>query len=111
MKTASRLHRQGPVAACTLPRQNQTFHSLSGLFLSGAMVVAIAIPQLPADAQKTMIQPSDIANLKRVEEPAISPDGKLVAYTVDTPVAAGKPRDAHIWLASAAGDSAARPFG
>jgi hypothetical protein len=47
-------------------------------------------------AQKTLIQPADIVHIKRVEAPVISPDGKLVAYTVDTPVAVGKLRDAHI---------------
>lgn len=63
-----------------------------------------------AAAQKAMIEPADIANLKRVEGPRISPDGKLVAYTVDTPVAAGKHRDAHIWLASTDQTAAPRPF-
>lgn len=108
MKSASRLHRQSLVTRCTFSRRNPTPHLFSGLFLVGA--VAISLLPLPALAQKTVIQPSDIANLKRVEEPAISPDGKLVAYTVDTPVAAGKPRDAHIWLATAAGNPVARPF-
>ncbi len=61
-------------------------------------------------AQKVMIQPSDIANLKRVAAPRISPDGSLVVYTVDTPVAAGKHRNAHIWLASTGEPGAARPF-
>jgi dipeptidyl aminopeptidase/acylaminoacyl peptidase len=72
--------------------------------------IAIVSPLLMANAQKTTIQPADIANLKRVETPMVSPDGKLVAYTVDTPVAAGKHRDAHIWLTSAGNTPAARPF-
>jgi dipeptidyl aminopeptidase/acylaminoacyl peptidase len=61
-------------------------------------------------AQKAMIQPSDIANLKRVEAPHISPDGTLIVYTVDVPVAAGKHRDAHIWMVPSNHSSAARPF-
>jgi len=77
---------------------------------SGAIALAIATPALVAHSQKTTIQPADIANLKRVEGPVVSPDGKLVAYTVDTPVAAGKPRDAHIWLASAGKTAPASPF-
>ncbi len=60
-------------------------------------IIAIASS---AAAQKATVQPSDIANLKRVEAPRVSPDGALVAYTVDIPVAAGKHRDAHIWLVS-----------
>ena len=63
-----------------------------------------------AQAQKTVVEPADIVHLKRVEAPMVSPDGKLVAYTVDTPVAAGKHRDAHIWLAPADQAGAARPF-
>ncbi|HEY1646423.1 MAG TPA: S9 family peptidase [Terracidiphilus sp.] len=65
---------------------------------------------LPLRAQKATIQPSDIANLKRVGAPRISPDGSLVAYAVDTPVASGKHRDAHIWLAPTDEAGAARPF-
>lgn len=61
-------------------------------------------------AQKTTIQPGDIANLRRVETPRISPDGKLITYTVDTPVASGKHRDAHIWLVAADRPGAGRPF-
>jgi dipeptidyl aminopeptidase/acylaminoacyl peptidase len=65
---------------------------------------------LTLHAQKTTIQPSDIANLKRVGAPRISPDGSLVAYAVDTPVASGKHRDAHIWLAVTGEPGTARPF-
>jgi dipeptidyl aminopeptidase/acylaminoacyl peptidase len=76
----------------------------------GAIALAIAVLPAMIYAQKATIQPSDIANLKHVESPAVSPDGKLVAYTVDTPVAAGKHRDAHIWLAVAGSSTAAHPF-
>lgn len=77
-----------------------------------AITLAASVPLCSSilHAQKTMIQPSDIANLKRVEAPQISPDGELVAYTVDTPVAADKHHDAHIWLAPTAHANAARPF-
>ena len=74
------------------------------------VVGAAAVTPVCLWAQKTAIQPSDIANLKRVEAPRVSPDGKLVAYTVDTPVAAGKHRDAHIWIAPTGHPGAARPF-
>ncbi|MGA3050172.1 MAG: S9 family peptidase [Terracidiphilus sp.] len=75
-----------------------------------ALAIAIVLLPLLAHAQKAKIQPADIANLKRVATPVVSPDDKLVAYTVETPVAAGKPRDAHIWLAAAENVHAARPF-
>jgi dipeptidyl aminopeptidase/acylaminoacyl peptidase len=71
---------------------------------------AIALFAVSAGAQKSAVQPADIANLKRVEVPRISPDGKLIAFTVDTPVAAGKHRDAHIWLVPADHSAPARPF-
>jgi len=78
---------------------------------AAAVALFSFVPAIAQDADhKTIVQPADIANLKRVEAPRISPDGRLVAYTLDTPVAAGKHRNAHIWLASADGSSAPRPF-
>ena len=76
------------------------------------LVIAATASLTPASlcAQKAVIQPSDIANLKRVETPHISPDGKRVVYVVETPVAAGKHRDAHIWLAPTDHANAAQPF-
>lgn len=79
-------------------------------FRNTYLLALLAILPVSLIAQKSTIQPSDIANLKRAESPAISPDGKLVAYVVDTPVAAGKKRDAHIYLASANSEDSARPF-
>jgi dipeptidyl aminopeptidase/acylaminoacyl peptidase len=84
--------------------------------LAQRSLVAVALAScacaslLTLHAQKTTIQPSDIANLKRVGAPRISPDGSLVAYAVDTPVASGKHRDAHIWLAATSEPGTARPF-
>jgi len=77
----------------------------------GYAVLALGLlAPIAAVAQKHIIDPTDIVNLKRVEEPAISPDGKLIAYTVDTPVAAGKHRDAHIWIAAMDNSGSPRPF-
>ncbi len=42
----------------------------------------IVLPALPADRVMT---PYDIFNLKDVSEVAVSPDGKLIAYTVNVP--------------------------
>ncbi|QNI30546.1 S9 family peptidase [Alloacidobacterium dinghuense] len=61
-------------------------------------------------AQTKIVDPSDIANLKRVSDPQISPDGKLVAYVVNTPVAAGAHKDAHIWITSSDEAGHAQPF-
>lgn len=94
------LHSRGPMA----PRPARR-----GL-VGAALVFCVCASPLTLQAQKTTIQPSDIANLKRVEAPRTSPDGSLVVYTIDTPVASGKHRDAHIWLASTSKPGTARPF-
>ena len=78
--------------------------------ISLVAVFASALLAAPAHAQKTTIQPPDIVNLKRSLTRSISPDGKLVAYTVETPVPAGKHRDAHILLAPAGDTDARHPF-
>lgn len=70
----------------------------------------MALIPMAAAAQKKPVEPDDIANLKRVESPHISPDGKLVAYSVDIPVASGKHRDAHIWIVPTDRSAPARPF-
>lgn len=80
-------------------------------FLAGKTALVLAFASWVAvSAQKTTVEPGDIANIRRVEAPNVSPDGKLVAYTVDVPVAPGKHRNAHIWLAPTDRAGAARPF-
>jgi len=78
-----------------------------GLLLLAAFISASA-PHL--HAQKHVIDPGDIANIKRLDGLSISPDGKLVAYTVDVPVAHGKHRDAHIWIVPTDRPDSARTF-
>jgi dipeptidyl aminopeptidase/acylaminoacyl peptidase len=56
------------------------------------------------------VDPADIANLKQVSDPQISPDGKDVAYVVATPVDPGKHKDARIWLSPTDVAGQARPF-
>ena len=109
MNFASALDHRSRAAVAIRRPNNRMYHTFFGALRGGAIVLAIVFPLAAARAQKTSIQPADIANLKRVETPVVSPDGKLIAYTVNTPVAAGKPRDAHIWLGSGGG-AAARPF-
>jgi dipeptidyl aminopeptidase/acylaminoacyl peptidase len=74
-----------------------------------ATVLPLCIDGALAQSAKT-IEPADIANLKRVATPQLSPDGKTVAYVVETPVAAGTHRDAHIWLVPVDGSAPARLF-
>ena len=59
--------------------------------------------------QKT-VQPADIANIRKVSDVQISPDGKIVAYVVETPVKAGDQKNAHIWLVSTDGKQAEHPY-
>lgn len=71
----------------------------------------LAVSASPACiAQTHTVTPSDIANLRTIAEPRISPDGQLVAYSVHTPTEAGKPRNEHIWLTSTHNPGTARPF-
>jgi dipeptidyl aminopeptidase/acylaminoacyl peptidase len=108
MNSASVLNRNYSAAVRTASQRERISQSVCRRLRIG--MIAIVLPAALAYGQKTVIQPADIANLKRVETPVVSPDGKLIAYTVDTPVAAGKHRDAHIWLASAGSVTAAHPF-
>ena len=61
-------------------------------------------------AQTHVMQPADLANLRTVESPRVSPDGTRVAYSVHTPTPAGKPSDEHIWLAQTDRPDTSRPF-
>ncbi len=75
--------------------------SVCGAFGLGIIVSACV-------AQTHVVQPADIANLKTIESPRISPDGRQVVYGVHTPEATGKPRNEHIWIASTDGPHTAR---
>ena len=74
------------------------------------VVLSIAYTSFSLAQQAKVIDPTDIANLKNVSTPEISPDGKLVAYVVTTPVAAGEHKDAHIWITSADEAGHTHPF-
>ncbi len=60
--------------------------------------------------QEKVVSPADIANLKQVGAPQISPDGKLAVYVVTTPVAAGAHKNAHIWITATDQPGGSRPF-
>lgn len=59
---------------------------------------------------KKVVEPVDLANLRHVSDPQISPDGKFVAYVVQTPVATSKSKNIHIWLARVNQPGHAFPF-
>ncbi len=73
-------------------------------------ILLLSLVSYAAAAQTHLVQPADLANLKTLERPRISPDGRLVAYTVHTPTAAGRPRDEHIWIVQTDRPGSARPF-
>ncbi len=92
------------VAAYYISMRNICKIALGGtLFTAGLL-------SLVASAQVHVMQPSDLANLKTVGDPKLSPDGRLVAYTVHTPMESGKPRNEHIWLAATDQPGTTRPF-
>ncbi|MFT4113320.1 S9 family peptidase [Silvibacterium sp.] len=74
------------------------------------LALASLLLPFPCHAQKHTVQPADIAGLRSIEAPKISPDGKLIAYTVTTPMPAGKPHNEHIWLVPTDRSSSARLF-
>ncbi len=72
-------------------------------------IVCVSAAQVRSEEQKS-IEPSDIVNLHKVNDPQISPDGTLVVYVVETPVRAGEHKNAHIWLTTTSGTAQERPF-
>lgn len=65
----------------------------------------------PVHAQRSKpITPLGVVTLKKVSDPQLSPDGKWIAYVVETPVRAGEHKNAHIWLVSTSNGAPERPF-
>lgn len=74
------------------------------LFSAGLWALA-----LPHAAWAERAQPEDMVRIQQVSEPAISPDGSLVVYTVETDNAANDEAESHIWIAGWDG-TGARPL-
>jgi dipeptidyl aminopeptidase/acylaminoacyl peptidase len=73
------------------------------------LVTALLVVIIPAQAQqKHAITFEDLISMSRVGEPAISPDGRWVAYTVTKPELAANRATRNIWMVSTAGDSEPR---
>ena len=60
---------------------------------------------LPAPAQKLPFTAEAMMSLRRISEPAISPDGRWVAFTVGTVDVAKNTTDRQIWIAPVLGGS------
>jgi dipeptidyl aminopeptidase/acylaminoacyl peptidase len=72
-----------------------------------SFVATVARAQAPATpVAKRPISIDDLINMARVQEPQISPDGKWVAYTVQTPDVADNTTLHNIWIVSTAGGDA-----
>ena len=78
-------------------------------FVPGLAALCLAVITLQAQPGKP-IQAVDIVNLRKVEDPQISPDGKTVAYVIETPVAAGEHKNEHIWLVPTDGSAPEKAF-
>jgi dipeptidyl aminopeptidase/acylaminoacyl peptidase len=68
--------------------------------------VAAAAPGATGD--RRAFQPSDLYRMSVVGSPAMSPDGRLVAFTVTTMVEADNKRHTEIWVVPTAGGDAVR---
>ena len=62
----------------------------------------------PLTAQGRAFTPNDWYRLTTLSAPAVSPDGKQVAFTVTTAVAAENKRHTEVWLVAAAGGEPTR---
>ncbi len=76
-------------------------------FAGASLLLCACSFSLPA---QVVISPADLANLKQVSDPQISPSGKEVAYVVTTPVDPGKHKSAHIWIAATGEAATSVPF-
>ncbi len=83
--------------------------SCKQLALACALIAIAASNRVCADPLKT-VQPADIVDIRKVSDPQISPDGKLVAYVVELPVKSGEQKNAHIWLVGTDALAPEHPF-
>src|SRR5947209_2274027 len=70
---------------------------------------ALALAALPAPAaERRLLTPADVYNLQAVADPRVSPDGRLVAFTVTRMDAKEDAQDADVWVVPFAGGEARR---
>jgi len=70
---------------------------------------ALAVASLPAlAAERRLLTPADVYNLQAVADPRVSPDGRLVAFTVTRMDAKEDAQDSDVWMVPFAGGEARR---
>src|ERR1051325_7155091 len=74
----------------------------------GVTAIPTTVHRSPLLAQGRAFTPNDWYRVTTVSAPAVSPDGKQVAFTVTTVRAAENKRHAEVWLVAAAGGEPAR---
>jgi dipeptidyl aminopeptidase/acylaminoacyl peptidase len=79
-------------------------------FVALALLVVCLAPAVAPAAEKRAMTLDDLFAFKRVSDPQISPDGKLVAYVVTTVDLPGNKTSSAIWLAPADGKGEPRLF-
>src|SRR5690348_12169520 len=81
------------------------------LLLAAVALAAVAYFAAEADAaDKRPMQVDDLFKFKRVADPQISPDGKLVVYQVGTVDLAANKSSTALWVAATDGKSPPRPL-
>jgi dipeptidyl aminopeptidase/acylaminoacyl peptidase len=77
--------------------------------VSRILALTLAVAPLAIGAQvKRAMQPNDWYRLTTVSQPAVSPDGKVVAFTVTTAVERDNKRHSEVWVVPAAGGDPVR---
>lgn len=76
--------------------------------LLGVVAAPLTAHLSPLTAQGRAFTPNDWYRLTTVSAPALSPDGKQVAFTVTTAVPADNKRHSEVWLVAATGGEPAR---
>ena len=80
-------------------------HPMSALVIG---LVLLTSHVSPLTSQGRAFTPNDWYRVTTVSTPAVSPDGKQIAFTVTTVVAAENKRHSEVWLVPAAGGEPTR---
>jgi dipeptidyl aminopeptidase/acylaminoacyl peptidase len=80
------------------------------LAIAGCAIACFAAEAEAADTKKRPMKLEDLFAFKRVADPQISPDGKLVVYQVTTVDLEGNKTSTALWLAATDGKSPPRQF-
>ncbi|MBI2825067.1 MAG: S9 family peptidase [Planctomycetia bacterium] len=77
------------------------FHSLLTVLATAALITSLAafLPTAAAETKTRPITVEDLFKFKRVSDPQLSPDGKLVVYVVTTVDLAANSTSSTLWLA------------